>query len=111
MIVSNAAETAALKPENERGETQETVVFDKKRGEGGDGARCPLESRHDRASFPQDGNNAQVARRRHELSITLKTMPVVDPFAAASASATSQPPAQPGRWPRVVIIGAGFAGL
>ncbi len=40
----------------------------------------------------------------------LKTMPAVDALGAASSSAASQAATQPGR-PRVVIIGAGFAGL
>jgi len=39
-----------------------------------------------------------------------KSVPAVDPFGAASSSAASQAATQPGR-PRVVIIGAGFAGL
>src|ERR1700736_5706930 len=45
------------------------------------------------------------------MGIMSRTMPAIGGFVAASSSPTSQAVTQPQRRPRVVILGAGFAGL
>jgi NADH dehydrogenase len=45
------------------------------------------------------------------MSAMSRTMPAIDGFLAASSSAVSQAAMRPRRRPRIVILGAGFAGL